>query len=82
MPIAKGFDVIQQAQSATGKTITFCIGILQRLDYGLQECQEIMLVPKHEMAQQIANVMRALGEFLQVRILHVLSFLLQGWSFS
>ena len=33
VPFAKGLDVIQQAQSGTGKTATFCAGILQNLDY-------------------------------------------------
>lgn len=29
VPFAKGLDVIQQAQSGTGKTATFCAGILE-----------------------------------------------------
>lgn len=29
MPFGKGLDVIQQAQSGTGKTATFCAGVLQ-----------------------------------------------------
>ena len=29
VPFGKGLDVIQQAQSGTGKTATFCAGILQ-----------------------------------------------------
>ncbi|KVI11276.1 RNA helicase, DEAD-box type, Q motif-containing protein, partial [Cynara cardunculus var. scolymus] len=33
VPFCKGLDVIQQAQSGTGKTATFCSGILQQLDY-------------------------------------------------
>ena len=33
MPFGKGLDVIQQAQSGTGKTATFCTGILQNMDY-------------------------------------------------
>ncbi|KAK6941358.1 Helicase, C-terminal, partial [Dillenia turbinata] len=41
VPFIKGFDVIQQAQSGTGKTATFCSGILQLLDYGLVECQAL-----------------------------------------
>lgn len=31
--------MIQQAQSGTGKTATFCAGILNNLDYNLLECQ-------------------------------------------
>ncbi len=67
MPFTKGFDVIQQAQSGTGKTATFCAGILQNLDYTKEECQALVLAPTRELAQQIEKVMRALGDFLQVK---------------
>lgn len=67
MPFAKGLDVIQQAQSGTGKTATFCAGILQNLDYNLVECQALVLAPTRELAQQIEKVMRALGDYQQVR---------------
>ena len=66
VPFAKGLDVIQQAQSGTGKTATFCAGILQNLDYNLVECQALVLAPTRELAQQIEKVMRALGDYQQV----------------
>merc|ERR1712216_584219 len=67
VPFAKGLDVIQQAQSGTGKTATFCAGILQSLNYELEECQALVLAPTRELAQQIEKVMRALGDYLQVK---------------
>lgn len=67
VPFAKGLDVIQQAQSGTGKTATFCAGILQNLDYSLVECQALVLAPTRELAQQIEKVMRALGDYLGVK---------------
>ena len=67
VPFSKGFDVIQQAQSGTGKTATFCAGILQSLDYNITECQALVLAPTRELAQQIEKVMRALGDYLQVK---------------
>ncbi len=67
VPFGKGLDVIQQAQSGTGKTATFCAGILQNLDYNLVECQALVLAPTRELAQQIEKVMRALGDYLQAR---------------
>ena len=67
VPFSKGLDVIQQAQSGTGKTATFCAGILQSLDYYIQECQALVLAPTRELAQQIEKVMRALGDYLQVK---------------
>ena len=67
MPFGKGLDVIQQAQSGTGKTATFCAGILQNLDYQQVECQALVLAPTRELAQQIEKVMRALGDYQQVK---------------
>eukprot|EP00199_Chlamydomonas_sp_CCMP681_P002051 CAMPEP_0119101226 /NCGR_PEP_ID=MMETSP1180-20130426/334_1 /TAXON_ID=3052 ORGANISM="Chlamydomonas cf sp, Strain CCMP681" /NCGR_SAMPLE_ID=MMETSP1180 /ASSEMBLY_ACC=CAM_ASM_000741 /LENGTH=412 /DNA_ID=CAMNT_0007085311 /DNA_START=118 /DNA_END=1356 /DNA_ORIENTATION=+ len=67
VPFTKGLDVIQQAQSGTGKTATFCAGILNNLDYNLRECQALVLAPTRELAQQIEKVMRALGDYLQVK---------------
>lgn len=68
VPFIKKLDVIQQAQSGTGKTATFCSGILQQLDYGLVECQALVLAPTRELAQQIEKVMRALGDYLGVKV--------------
>ncbi|XP_059636168.1 uncharacterized protein LOC132278394 [Cornus florida] len=68
VPFCKGLDVIQQAQSGTGKTATFCSGVLQQLDYGLMECQALVLAPTRELAQQIEKVMRALGDYLGVKV--------------
>lgn len=60
--------MIQLAQSGTGKTATFCSGILQQLDYGLLDCQALVLAPTRELAQQIEKVMRALGDYLGVKV--------------
>ena len=65
VPFVKGHDVIQQAQSGTGRT-TFCAGILQNLDYSVLECQALVLAPTRELAQQIEKVVRALGDYLHV----------------
>ncbi|KAK4337928.1 hypothetical protein RND71_042415 [Anisodus tanguticus] len=45
VPFCKGLDVIQLAQSGTGKTATFCSGVLQQLDYELLDCQALVLAP-------------------------------------
>ena len=46
-------DTIAQAQSGTGKTATFSIGVLQLLDPKSPHCQAIILAPTRELAQQI-----------------------------
>ena len=61
MPITKGNDVIAQAQSGSGKTGSFSIGILQKIDIHLSKTQALILAPTHELAKQIAIVIQALG---------------------
>ncbi|KAH0874824.1 hypothetical protein HID58_072186 [Brassica napus] len=68
IPFCKGLDVIQQAQSGTGKTATFCSGVLQQPDYTLVQCQALVLAPTRELSQQIEKVMRALGDYLGVKV--------------
>uniref|UniRef100_A0A0D3B3U5 RNA helicase n=1 Tax=Brassica oleracea var. oleracea TaxID=109376 RepID=A0A0D3B3U5_BRAOL len=68
VPFCKGLDVIQQAQSGTGKTATFCSGVLQHLDVTLVQCQALVLAPTRELAQQIEKVMRALGDYIGVKV--------------
>merc|ERR1712135_185875 len=55
------------AQSGTGKTATFVIGALQRIDYSVNACQTLILAPTRELAQQIHKVVLALGDYLNVR---------------
>lgn len=66
-PIVAGGDVIAQAQSGTGKTATFSISILQRIDMDLKYCQAIILAPTRELAQQIQKVVLSLGDFMGVQ---------------
>jgi len=67
MPIISGQDVIAQAQSGTGKTATFSIAILQRLDLSINKCQALVLAPTRELASQIHKVALALGDYLHVK---------------
>lgn len=67
-PIISGRDVIAQAQSGTGKTGMFSIGILQKLDTALRETQALVLSPTRELAVQTQNVLLALGEYLKIEV--------------
>lgn len=62
----KGHDVIAQAQSGTGKTATFSISALQKLDQNLKACQALILAPTRELAQQIQKVVVAIGDFMNI----------------
>lgn len=66
-PLIDGHDTIGQAQSGTGKTATFAIAALQKVDYSNQRCQALVLAPTRELAQQIQKVILALGDYLQVK---------------
>jgi len=66
-PVLDGRDTIGQAQSGTGKTATFVVGALQRIDYDKRDCQALLLAPTRELAQQIQKVALALGDYLHVR---------------
>ncbi|KAG0263857.1 translation initiation factor eIF4A [Linnemannia exigua] len=66
LPVLKGHDMIAQAQSGTGKTATFSISILQKIDTTNPQCQALVLAPTRELAQQIQKVVLALGDFLKV----------------
>jgi len=66
-PILDGRDTIGQAQSGTGKTATFVIGVLQRIDYTLKACQGLILAPTRELANQIQKVALALGDYNNVK---------------
>ena len=52
----------------TGKTATFAVSILQKIDASMAECQALVLAPTRELAQQIVKVVRALGDFMQLQV--------------
>merc|ERR1712153_262805 len=66
MPMIKGEDTIAQAQSGTGKTATFSIGALQRVDLSIQKCQALLLAPTRELANQSHKVVCSIGDYLKV----------------
>ena len=67
VPIAKGLDLIAQAQSGTGKTGTFTIGSLSRVDVAVKHVQVLCLVPTRELAQQIEIVASAIGNSMGIK---------------
>jgi translation initiation factor 4A len=66
-PLLVGRDTIGQAQSGTGKTATFVIGSLQKIDYDTNVTQVLILAPTRELAMQIQKVALALGDYLKVK---------------
>lgn len=66
VPILSKRDVIGQAQSGTGKTGTFLISTLQRIDTELKRPQALILAPTRELSTQIYNVLENLSSFMGV----------------
>lgn len=67
-PMIMGRDIIAQAQSGTGKTATFSIAILQKIDPTQLNIQAILLVNTRELAEQIKTVMCALSIYTPIKI--------------
>jgi translation initiation factor 4A len=64
LPIINGKDTIAQAQSGTGKTGTFAISVLERIDPTNKNTQAIIIAPTHELVKQIYNVISSLGNMM------------------
>lgn len=59
--ILEGRDVIAQAPTGSGKTATFGLGLLQRLDPGRIKTQALVLCPTRELADQVGKQLRMLA---------------------
>ena len=84
-PIMEGRDVIAQAQSGTGKTATFTIGALGRVNVAKPTTQVLILSPTRELSTQTAKVVSNLGSFmngLKIQTLFGGSAIEEGSSFS
>jgi translation initiation factor 4A len=66
VPTISGKHIIGQAQSGTGKTATFVIGVLNRIDYERKVCQALILAPTRELANQNHAVVNALGDYMGI----------------
>jgi translation initiation factor 4A len=60
-PIIDGKDIIAQAQSGTGKTATFSIGALSKVDTSSNTVQILILAPTRELSKQHSEVIAQLG---------------------
>jgi translation initiation factor 4A len=68
VPIKEGRDIIAQARSGTGKTATFCIGSMCRINPAEKKTQVLILVHTRELAQQIRTVATALGQHSNISV--------------
>eukprot|EP01083_Nonionella_stella_P122771 369536_1 len=66
LPIIQNHDVMVQARAGTGKTCTFSIAALQKVDVNQAQCQVLILVPTRELALCINHMIKSLGTYLNV----------------
>ena len=67
--ILSGTDIVGIAQTGTGKTIAYCLPLLQELSYSDQKNPRILiLVPTRELVVQVVETMESLTEYISCRI--------------
>jgi ATP-dependent RNA helicase RhlE len=70
--ILSGKDLVGIAQTGTGKTIAYCLPLLQELSYSTQTNPRILiLVPTRELVAQVVETLNQLTKYLSCRIIGV-----------
>ena len=70
--ILGGKDLVGIAQTGTGKTIAYCLPLLQELSYSNQKDPRILiLVPTRELVVQVVETLKSLTEYIDCRIVGV-----------
>ena len=70
--ILSGTDIVGIAQTGTGKTIAYCLPLLQELSYSDQNNPRILiLVPTRELVVQVVETMESLTQYISCRIVGV-----------
>ncbi len=62
--ILEGRDVIAEAETGSGKTAAFALGMLAALDAGAIRLQGLVLCPTRELADQVSREIRKLARFI------------------
>ena len=70
--IKAGNDILGIAQTGTGKTLAYCLPILEDLPYSEQlHPRVLILVPTRELVVQVAEELELFAKYLSVRILAI-----------
>lgn len=69
--LGKSTDFIGLAATGTGKTATFTLPLLERLDPKKREVQALILCPTRELCVQVSQQVNLLGKYLGVRSLPI-----------
>jgi ATP-independent RNA helicase DbpA len=63
-PILDGRDLLAQAETGSGKTAAFAIGILNKLNINMFKTQALVICPTRELSDQVAAEIRRLASTL------------------
>ncbi len=69
--ILQGKDVAGQAQTGTGKTAAFGVGIAEGVDPHLHQIQAIVLTPTRELCLQVSGEMAKITKYQEIKVLPV-----------
>jgi ATP-dependent RNA helicase DeaD len=64
--IIKGEDVVGQAETGSGKTVAFCLPLLDKITLG-DGIQTVVLTPTRELCVQVTDVFKEFGKTLKIR---------------
>ena len=70
--IIKKKDIIAQAQSGTGKTGAYTIGSLCNIDTSLKCTQILVILPTHELVNQVMDIYVEFGKFLDINVIKLI----------
>jgi translation initiation factor 4A len=70
--IVEGKDIIAQAQSGTGKTGSFVIGSLQKINQKLKASQILIISPTHELVRQTSEVVQEISKYMDISSMEVM----------
>ena len=67
--IFEGKDIILQAQTGSGKTLTYCLPVLARVDPKRASIQTVVVVPTRELGLQVSGILKQLSSASPDKIL-------------
>jgi ATP-dependent RNA helicase DeaD len=70
-PMLEGKNVIGQAKTGTGKTASFGVPMIERLNSSIGKVQGLILAPTRELAQQITDDLNDYGKYTKIRAISV-----------
>ena len=78
--VMSGADVIGQAQTGTGKTASFGIPALHKVDVNSKKTQVIILSPTRELAIQVCEEIRKLAKYMHgIKVITVYVVMVISW---